>query len=610
MHPNNPLMTLNLSGLTDVGPRGKASQSSTSRWSRPDDAQRAVKNVSSEFAFHTDTSPDAWWMLDLKRVYFPTLIVISNRRRKQFWHLAKNISVSVSENGNDWKVLHQGELHFGTLEEGLPLTLPLQGLTEVRYIKIENGSRYLHLSSVQVYVESFTELEKSGLVFVSNRTDGLGERLKALVNSIALARYFKGDFGFSWQAISSSVSVNHATGTPSDIFSENFLNAHLTEVKEGVPLRSFLTAERKGRLPEGNHVLTPQTSIYNSSPAPRTFITPEDLSNSFWSIDFSEKMTRAIHAAQSVPIKGNGIGLHMRAGDIIYGRYRFNNRYANKVVPYPLSVAFIESERTRGNNVILFGQDYELCRSISAAHSAIFAGDYHSQFEFDDHQAAIFDIVLMSRCAKVVAGNSGFSQIAQLVGRFEMLDPQDILPQDEACSALRRFLAGDVDNYLAASDLQQAFCRVYFVTFYADYLSSGDIETMLREALTLDPGNSFYACVLAVQLFRSGKSADAEEVLDYLVSSEFPVVTFGSLPAIIQTRHPDGTLALEKYRPQIRAMADSKMNVAVGIHALLCRLSNDEDAFQSYLAMYRFGSSGKTTSLDLALEQHARRSIE
>jgi hypothetical protein len=121
----SPKISLDLTGLTDIAPLGIATQSSTSRWSRLDDAQRAVQDVSSDFAFHTDITPDTWWKLDLDRVYFPKLILISNRRRSQFWHLAKNISVSVSENGKDWKVLHEGEVYFGTIENGLPLMLPI-----------------------------------------------------------------------------------------------------------------------------------------------------------------------------------------------------------------------------------------------------------------------------------------------------------------------------------------------------------------------------------------------------------------------------------------------------------------------------------------------------
>jgi hypothetical protein len=484
--------------------------------------------------------------------------------------------------------------------------LPIDGQIGVRHLKISNSpSIYLHLSSVKILIESFMPGAQSGLTFVSNRTDGLGERLKALVNAIALSRYFGGRFSFSWDPISSSVADSHAIGLPSDIFAEDFLKAHLTKSKATVTLNNFLAAEREGRPLDEYQILAPQTSIYNASRSLRSFITLDDLRDSFWNIKFSEKMARAIAAAQSVPIEGEGIGLHMRAGDIVYGRYRFNSRYMNKVVPFPLSVAFIESERKRGNNVIIFGQDHELCSNISSKHGAIFSGDFHARYNFDIHQAAIFDIILMSRCIKVVAGNSGFSQIAQVVGSFELLDPRSILPRAEACSVLRRFLVEGVDNYLGASNLQQAFCRIYFVSFFDEYISSEELEGLLREALAMDKGNSFYACILAFHLFQSGKSSEAEELLDFLVSPEFPFVRFGSLLSLIYTRHPDGTLALKKYQSSIRAMADSGINVAIGIHALLCLLLNDENAFRSYLAMYRFGSSGQTSSLDAKLEQYS-----
>ena len=68
-----------------------------------------------------------------------------------------------------------------------------------------------------------------------------------------------------------------------------------------------------------------------------------------------------------------------------------------------------------------------MCRWIAQEYNVIFAGDLHARHGFDVTRAALFDIILMSRCAKVVAGNSGFSQIAHLVGRFETLDPVGLL---------------------------------------------------------------------------------------------------------------------------------------------------------------------------------------
>jgi hypothetical protein len=52
--------------LTDIAPLGRAIQSSLSKWSKPNDAQKAVMNISDvNFAFHTDKKQNPWWELTL-----------------------------------------------------------------------------------------------------------------------------------------------------------------------------------------------------------------------------------------------------------------------------------------------------------------------------------------------------------------------------------------------------------------------------------------------------------------------------------------------------------------------------------------------------------------
>ena len=63
--------------------------------------------------------------------------------------------------------------------------------------------------------------------------------------------------------------------------------------------------------------------------------------------------------------------------------------------------------------MVVFGQDAALCRCIAETHSGILAGDFVAALGLDFHQAALFEITLMSRCAEVVyAGDSGFALVA------------------------------------------------------------------------------------------------------------------------------------------------------------------------------------------------------
>jgi hypothetical protein len=604
MHATRPLVTLNLEGLTDVAPQGEASQISLSKWSSQNDAQRAVQDVSADFAFHTGLEVEPWWVLDLKSVFYPALIIISNRRRHQFWTVARAITVSVSDDGETWRALHAGMINFGTLEGGCPLILPLHGQFGVRFVKITNSGTeptFLHLSAVNVLVSDAEIKKDSRVTFVSNRTDGLGERLKAIVNSIVLAEFFQGDYSFSWDAISSSVAAAHAIGTPYDIFSHAFIRDHLTERKPTLTLKKFLAAQAKGSQTNRASVIAPHSSIYRISPALREDIQVQALSDAFWSIEFSEKMQTAINAAHAVVLKGKGTGLHMRAGDIVYGRYRFNTRYVDKVVPYPLSIAFIETQKALGNQVILFGQDEDLCRTICERYDTIFAGAYHTEFGLDVHQAAIFDIVLMARCSTVVAGNSGFSQIAQIAGQFAVLDPTNILLPEHAVAAMRRFLSPDSSDDMSVSDLQKAFCRSYVIHMYPEYLTEDEIEEFLRQALDLDPVNSFYGISLAVHLSKTGKYEEATTLLDYLISADFPRESFGTPIGVTRAIHPDGKLALESHVLELKSMADKGSNAAIALYAMICASKREKNAFLEYFEKYRSDLDGSLRPVDDAL---------
>ena len=112
--------------LTDIAPKGKATQSSLSKWSKKDDAQRAVLNVESDFAFHTDLEDKPWWQVELDSVYPIEYILIHNRKRTQFQNKSKFLKVEISLDNKNWKTVYAGGCVFGAEPEGIPLILPFQ----------------------------------------------------------------------------------------------------------------------------------------------------------------------------------------------------------------------------------------------------------------------------------------------------------------------------------------------------------------------------------------------------------------------------------------------------------------------------------------------------
>jgi hypothetical protein len=139
-------------GLENIAKGKPASQSSLSRWSRPNDAQGAVSgHRTGRFGFHTDEEPNPWWQVDL--------LAPAPIHRIRLWNRediaperARNLVIELSEDGVAWDVAHAtGEAVFGGIASGTPLDLVLDARRArfVRVRKLDPG--YLHLDEVEVY---------------------------------------------------------------------------------------------------------------------------------------------------------------------------------------------------------------------------------------------------------------------------------------------------------------------------------------------------------------------------------------------------------------------------------------------------------------------------
>ncbi|MDR2789430.1 MAG: hypothetical protein LBB59_00405 [Campylobacteraceae bacterium] len=140
--------------LTDIAPLGKASQSSLSKWSKPDDAQRAVMDMGGggvNFAFHTDKEQNPWWELTLSEPRFVEYIILHNRK-DMCKEKARKLKIEVFY-GNEYHAIYEGDLLFDAEPNGLPLILPYKYPQKIERIKITSQiNEYFHLSKVNVLV--------------------------------------------------------------------------------------------------------------------------------------------------------------------------------------------------------------------------------------------------------------------------------------------------------------------------------------------------------------------------------------------------------------------------------------------------------------------------
>jgi hypothetical protein len=135
--------------LIDIAPLGKAKQSSLSKWSKPNDAQRAVQKGEWDFAFHTEKEQNPWWELTLDRPSFVEYIVLHNRK-SMCQERSRKLSVEVFE-GEKYYQVYQGDLLFGSEPSGLPLILPVKYSKKIEKIKITLlAKEFLNLSRVNI----------------------------------------------------------------------------------------------------------------------------------------------------------------------------------------------------------------------------------------------------------------------------------------------------------------------------------------------------------------------------------------------------------------------------------------------------------------------------
>jgi hypothetical protein len=139
--------------LIDIAPLGKATQSSLSQWSKPDDAQRAVMNMGDvSFAFHTNKEQNPWWELTFNEPMFVEYIILHNRKERILQERCRKLMVEIFD-GKEYTRIYQGELLFGVEPNGLPLILPCK--YQIERIKITLlGDEYFHLSKVNVLVNA------------------------------------------------------------------------------------------------------------------------------------------------------------------------------------------------------------------------------------------------------------------------------------------------------------------------------------------------------------------------------------------------------------------------------------------------------------------------
>ena len=507
----------------------KAEQSSRSKWSKPNDPDRALDiTLDVDFAFHTDKEEHPWWILDLAQTYPIEKIDIYNRKKLQ--EKARTLSVEVSEDKVNWLTIHSGLLYWDDF-----ISLPLGSKVVGRFIRLSLSERqYLHLRRVEVFKR------KKPALIVAGRGDGLGGRLMAMLNALYISKNLDFEFGYVWpltlnaqaknfkaESIKDAYVIGHAIETEEDIFSSDFIKNYsktgLINTNQGV-LR---------KVKNEKFAMLTDTEYYENSwgwyappdPLIKLFsdIDADDLKEflrSAWNdISFNEIVKYSLNSASNQAKKlDDFVAIHIRTGDIVFADYRFNGKqFMRKALPIGLADLLIKSLIDQGvRNIVLFGDEKKSIEMLKNKYKVNSIFDYYPKVFDSSSEQALFEIQFMSHAMKIFSsGSSFFSILAQTIGRdvsFESV--YDLFSVNEQYSSLRKYVFQGDDS----PPLIMAFNCFHCYVLGLETKTNDDLLPILERAAELDPLNPKYLIYQIDILVKADKIIEAEKKLHYELS--------------------------------------------------------------------------------------------
>ncbi len=391
-----------------------------------------------------------------------------------------------------------------------------------------------------------------GLSVVSNRADGLGERLNSLLNAIVISKTFGYRLGYTWRDISHALPyqkgtenksnlIGHAIVEEQDFFSPSFIKKHSVTNK---PLNNFKTIIDKNityaslSTTETNEKLagwfSPRLALTDHFSNELLIDSIYSYRDAFSFIDFNKPIAESIQYAKEVMQESSYIAIHLRSGDVFYGEYRKFLHYTYKGIVLPLAKKIIEDHKKKGLKVIVFGQDLTVLSYLKEQYNIITVEDFSHYSNFDSTQQAMFEITLMSRAKDIIAGSSGFAKLAGWIGEKNTKAPTDYYNAEKQTKIIINDLKNHADDY---PKLQTSFAYWYGYFYGRQSKDLKDVDYLLSQAYKFDPENDLYPLVLASNYYKHENYEIAESIVKRL---------FNKHQIFEMSKHPTGQVLQAK----------------------------------------------------------------
>ncbi|EFS3143560.1 hypothetical protein HX403_001370 [Campylobacter coli] len=297
-------------------------------------------------------------------------------------------------------------------------------------------------------------------IIVANRFDGLGERLLAFLNAIYLSNLYSLKFKFIWNSMDETNPELNTEGVifPSVsrkefFFSEEFISNYYYNDDQKIFDTYLWSCCQKNSFDvivnffQKNNVLqcnlnTDMSSFFSDIPKIEY---KKNIATIWRSIDFSEEIKAVLGHGNKIikSLNQNYAAIHIRGGDIFH---RTDILYLCRFKALEVCLSIEILRKNKDENIVLLGNDKKLNlilknTFIDQGYNVFTPDDLIKDNNFNVDQKAIFDIVLMANSKKLyLSGNSGFSNLAYLIGNCERICVYDLYSAEEKYNIIKNNL--------------------------------------------------------------------------------------------------------------------------------------------------------------------------
>jgi len=426
-------------------------------------------------------------------------------------------------------------------------------------------------------------MNNEAVVIVAGRKDGIGERLRAIMNCIILSDAIGGQFLFHWPDLDRNLDAQFVDMLPVDrMFSAAFIEKHHIDPARlrslsAVPLSPDLNeiaglGENSGPcafLAPAADKLVPGSSIGR-------FSIPEDCYvRAFNSIEFSDEIQAAVNAARLADVPASSIALHIRSGDLVYGNYRYFGTLESKLIPLEISEYLIA--KNPETKFVIFCQDKDIISRVRGHDNVIVPEDVADTAAFNGVQSVLFEISLMSRCGKIIAGSSAFASLAAQVSA-KSVDAIGAHLTPRECIEVALKSAASAGEEPGVSPQQKAMTAWWTIVMFGRKLAPADELTLVRFARRMDPINPQYWLHESGILISNDDLEGVEELL-FSALAENPAARQVFMKHIAMMRRPSAVKRSTRHLDRFAVAAAKGGRMASFVYAILAKqFGRTEDA--------------------------------